>query len=215
LLLAGWLTDLWDRLVRAFFPKSHATAAISSRIPQAPTQFVARSLGCWDPIQGIKTKADPPSNSSHGCAGAVIPRRVAPCQGYAAALPFPHGETPSMDESLTFPVSSLKPECGRPCELCGRARQAFAIRGARRCPFAARCSSSYLSPPRHRSVIRPMPRQSAWMSRRSPIRGSERRGWGDFSTTFMGCREPTSRRGPATVQSRLTVRSPTLVTVLS
>jgi hypothetical protein len=48
-----------------------------------------------------------------------------------------------------------------------------------------------------------------------PDASPERRGWGDFSTTFMGCREPTSRRGPATVQSRLTVRSSTLVTVLS
>jgi hypothetical protein len=43
-----------------------------------------------------KTEADPPSNSSHGCAGAIIPRRVAPCQGCAAALPVPHGELPPM-----------------------------------------------------------------------------------------------------------------------
>ena len=33
-LLIGWLTDLWDRLVRAFFPKSLTTAVISSRIPR-------------------------------------------------------------------------------------------------------------------------------------------------------------------------------------
>jgi hypothetical protein len=50
---------------------------------------------------------------------------------------------------------------------------------------------------------------------RASVAWSGRRGWGDFSTTFMGCREPTSRRGPATVQSRLTVRSPALVTVFS
>jgi hypothetical protein len=59
-LWTGWLTDLWDQLVSAFFPKSLATAAISSQIPRAPTRFVTRSSGCCDPIQGIKTKAAPP-----------------------------------------------------------------------------------------------------------------------------------------------------------
>jgi hypothetical protein len=118
---------------------------------------------CHIPHPSSRTGLPDSSPSAH-------PWRSAP--GAPAPLPWRPGEAPSMDESLTFPVSSLKPECGRPCELCSRARQAFAIRGARRCPFAARCSSSSLSPPRHRSVICPMPRQSV-------VAGeiSQRRSW--------------------------------------
>jgi hypothetical protein len=48
-----------------------------------------------------KTEADPPSNSTHGCEGAIIPRWVAPCQGCAAALPVPHGS------SLQWPLQCL------------------------------------------------------------------------------------------------------------
>jgi hypothetical protein len=58
----------------------------------------------------------------------------------------------------------------------GRACQAFTICGAQRCPLYR--TLLILSPPRHRSAIRPMPRQSAWMSRRPPIRGSWHRSWG-------------------------------------
>jgi hypothetical protein len=71
----------------------------------------------------------------------------------------------ALEETAIFarvPRSAIPDYCGSlglGAIYPSHARQAFAICGARRCPIAARCSSSPLSPPRHRWAKQPsMPR---------------------------------------------------------